>query len=797
MLNNYFRIAWRHLWKNKLFLFINVGGLAVGMAACLVIFRFVSFELSYDTFHENRDRIYRVVFYNYTQGKFEGKSASTTAGLGPAIENTFPENTDFVRVIPQSETVVTYRSNEGEVINFVEDKLAYADPSFFDVFSFPLIKGNASTVLSAPHTVVISASIASKYFSNEDPVGKLLSIGEGDPFRVEGVFEDMPKNSHLQFDFIRSYQTLGNQKDQDWSWLDTYTYLLLPPSASAGDLEAKLAAIVSQHYREGSLDSYHLQGLPDIYLDDSFRSTAARTGSARTVYFLIAIGTVLMFIALINFINLTTVKNLDRIKEIGIRKVIGASRKQLSQRFLIEAGLLNSLALLLAVGLALVATSFLERWNWLDFPSGPQYWFWLFVGGLLLVNTCISGLFPTFFSTFFPTAIQSLKMNTKPSFRGIGFSKVLIVFQFTASLGLLTGIVIIDQQISFMREQELAIDISQTLVIRAPLLTDQSTASQFQAFKHQLENYSAISHITHSTSVPGELIDWNRSDIKLRSTDTEPLYPSNIIAVGHDFVTTYGLHILAGRDFQEEIASDESAMLINEAAARQFGFSSLEEGLGQYVFIGERAFEVIGVVNDYHHLSLKEAIDPILYFIGSTRRPIYSIKLSTENLSTTVITIKSIWEQLYPGNVFSYFFLDEFFEQQYQSDQQFRAVSSLFSGLTLLLACTGLFGLASYTTVQRTKEIGVRKVLGASIANLLYLLSKGHLKLILISFLVAAPITNFFFTEWLNEFAYRVTLQWWMFVAPGTVVLLISLLSIAGKTVKAASKNPVDSLQYE
>ncbi len=797
MLNNYSRIAGRHLWKNKLFLFINTGGLAIGMAACLVIFRFVSFELSYDKFHQNKDDIYRVVFTNYTQGEFVGNSASTVSGLGPAIQETFSENLDIVRLIPLNETIVTYHSNENEAIRFVEEKLTYADPSFFNIFSFPLIEGDANKVLSAPQTVIISTSIAKKYFDNQEAVGKLLNIGEAEPFRVDGVFEDMPENSHLQFDFILSYQTLDEQKDQDWSWSDTFTYILLPPSTSSRNLEDGLSTVVRNYHSEGSLDSYHLQPLSDIYLNDTFRSSAVRSGSAKTVYFLVAIGIVIMLIALINFINLSTIKNLDRIKEIGIRKVLGASAKQLSRQFLVEASLLNSFALLLAVSLTLIATYYLKRWDWLHFLSRQQYWLWLFGVGLLLMNTFISGLGPMISSAFFSTAIRALKTNTQPHLKGLTFTKSLIVFQFIACIGLLTGMVIIDQQISFMKKQELAIDISQTLVIRAPLLTDNNTAAQFQTFKNELESYSAISHITHSTSVPGEPIDWNRSDIKLNSLDSEPLYPSNIIAVGYDFVTTYGLNILAGRDFQEEMASDASAMIINEAAARQFRFSSLEEGLGRLVFMGNREFEVIGVVNDYHHLSLKEAIDPILYFIGSTRRPVYSIKLSTEDLPTMLTTIRKRWEQLYPGNVFSYFFLDEFFDQQYQSEQQFGVLSSLFSGLTLLLACMGLFGLASYTTIQHTKEIGIRKVLGASVTNLLYLLSRGHVKLILISFLIAAPIANFFFTEWLNEFAYHIKLNWWMFIVPGTLVLLISLLSVVGQTVRAASTNPVDSLRHE
>ena len=798
MLKNYFKTAWRHLLKNKLFTLINILGLAVGMAACLVIFQYVSFELSYDTFHKNKDHIYRVIFHNYTQGKFDGKFASTVSGLGPAMQATFSEEMSFARITPQPETIVAYQPKVGDAVKFIEESIVYADPSFLQIFSFPLIKGNLNTALSSPHTLIISASAARKYFKDEDSIGKLLSVGEGDPFLVQGVFEDMPKNSHIQFDFLLSYETLGKSKNEDWDWQDTYTYLLLPSSVSLTNFESKFTHIVKQHHREGSLDSYHLQPLTDIHLDDTLRSGIVETGSAKTVYFLTVIGVVLMLIALVNFINLTAVKNLERMKEIGIRKVMGATGMQLTRQFLIEAGLLNGFALILALGLILMAIPFFEQWGWQWFPiiSWQQAWFWLFVGGLLLANTFIAGLHPVLSLSFFST-LQAIKMNTKPSMRGVSFSKLLIVFQFMASLVLLAGIVIIEQQLQFMKNQELAIDISQTVVIRAPYLTDQTTESKFQVFKNELEKYPAIRNITHSTSVPGRPIGWNRTDIKLESLDTERLFPSNIIAVGYDFVKTYQLNILAGRDFQEGMTTDAKGMLINEEAAKHFEFTSLEEALGHPIFIGNRDFHIIGVVNNYHHLSLKEAIDPILYFIGSTRRPIYSIKVNTDDLPTTLATIKHSWEQVYPGNVFSYFFLDEFFERQYQTDQQFGTVSSLFSGLTLWIACMGLFGLSSYTSVQRTKEMGIRKVLGASVSSILLLLSKGHLQLILIAFAIATPIANYFFTEWLNEFAYRIEVQWWMFILPGALVLLIALLSVSGQTVKAARKNPVDSLKYE
>ncbi|MEQ9440951.1 MAG: ABC transporter permease [Cyclobacteriaceae bacterium] len=797
MLNNDFRTAWRHFVKHKLFFLINVTGLAIAMAACLVIFRYVSVEWSYDTFHQNQDRLYRVVFSNYTDGEFQGISPATVAGLGPAIQHTFSEDLPIVRLTPLPETIVTYHAQEAEAVKFIEEKVVYADPTFFQVFSFPLIHGDSNAVLLSPFTAIISATVAKKYFNNQEPIGKLLYIGEGEPYRVEAVMEDMPENSHLQFNFILSYQTLGSQKDEDWSWQDTYTYLLLPAHLSADDLKAALASVVRQHHTDGSLDQYQLQPVTDIYLNDAIRSTAIKMGSARTVYFLLTIGVVLMLMALINFLNLSSIKSLDRIKEIGIRKVIGAHRGHLIRQFLVEAGLLNSLALLIGISLSLIVASWFQHWGLPYLFLGQQSWFWLFVGGLFVVNTLISGLYPVISFAFFPTAIRALKMHSKPTLKGMGVAKYLIVFQCIASLILLTGIVIIDQQLSYMKSQDLAIDISQTLVIRSPYLTDQHTAAQFEAFKTELERYSSVESITHSTSVPGEPIDWNRSDIKLASLDTEALFPSNIIAVGCDFVIAYGLTILAGRDFQPALASDQSAMLINEAAAKQFGFSTLEEGLGQTVFMGDREFHIIGVVNDYHHSSLKETIEPILYFIGSTRRPVYSIKLSREDLPATLATIKNAWEQRYPGNVFSYFFLDEFFEQQYQSDQQFGMLSSLFSGLTLLLACMGLFGLASYTTKQRTKEIGIRKVLGASVVNILLLLSKGQLGLMLIAFTVAVPISNYFFTEWLNGFAYRISIQWWMLVVPGILMLFISLLSIAKQTMKAASRNPVDSLRYE
>ena len=798
MLGNYLKTAWRHLLKNNLFSIINIFGLAVGMAACLVIYQYVRFELSYDIFHRNKDHLYRVLLNDYHDGKFIGKSAATVSGLGQAIDEAFPKETVFARISRQQKTIVTYHDGERDPVKFIEDRILHADPSFLEIFSFPLLKGDKSSALSTPRTLVLSTSSARKYFKEADPVGKLLSVGEGEPYLVQGVFEDIPENSHLKFDFLLSFATLGQHRNEDWSWQDAYTYLLLPAGVSTPGPESQLTQIVKQYHHEGSKDTYHLQALADIHLDDSLSSDIAETNSAKLVYFLMAIGVVLMVIALVNFINLTTAKHLERMHEIGVRKVMGASGPQLVRQFLVESALLNGLALLFAIGIVLVAVPIFEQWGLAWFPVLPlrQGWFWAFLGGLLLVNIVIAGLYPVFAISFFP-ARQAVKMKSQPTIRNMSFTRFLIVFQFTASLVLLTGVFIIYQQLQFMKEQELAIDISQILVVQEPHLTDRTTASKFETFKKELNKYPAVRNVTHSSSVPGEPIDWKRNDIRLRNQNTERFYPSKIIAVGADFVKTYNLKILAGRDFQQEMATDAQAMLINEAAARQFEFNAPEDALEKRVFMGNREFRIIGVVNDYHHLSIKEAIHPTLYFVGDPRRPIYSIKIGIDDLPSSIATIRSIWEKVYPDNVFAYFFLHEFYDEQYRSDQQFGTATGLFTVLALLIACLGLFGFAAYTTVQRTKEIGIRKVLGASVTSILILLSRQYLQLIVIALLIATPIVNYLIAEWLQNFARRIEVQWWMLALPGALLLLITLISVAGQTWKTTGTNPVDSLRHE
>lgn len=798
MFKNYLKTALRQLLKNNLFSFINILGLAVGTASFIFICQYVVFELSYDTFHENKDHIYRVVFHNYTNGKLESKGSFSVSGLGTAMLETFPEEVILARVTPISETIVGYHRKNVDAVKFTEGRIMYADPSFLQIFSFPLLKGDLNSVLSAPRTMLISETSARKYFEDMDPVGKLLTVGEGEPFLVQGVFKDVPKNSHLKFDFLLSYKTMGKDKNDDWNWMDTITYLLLPPSISPSDLESLFANIVSQYHRSDSKDNYHLQQLGDIYLNETLSSANTETGSARTVYIMIAIGVVLMLIVLVNFVNLSVIKNLERIKEIALRKMMGASRMQLTKQFLTEAMVLNGLAFLLAIGLIGIATPIFEPfgWKWSQVSNWHQMGVWIAAGCLLLVNIFITGIFPALSLSFFQ-AIQSIKANVKPPAKGISLTGILIIFQFMASLTLLTSIFVIHEQLRFMKNQGLAIDISHTLVIKKPHLTDHTTAAKFHTFKRELEQYISIKNVTHSTSVPGQVINWNRTDVRLQNPDNTRLYPSNIVAVGYDFIKAYKLRIIAGRDFRETMVTDSKSMLINEEAAKHFEFVSPEDAMGKRVFIGSREFHIIGVVNNYHHRSLKEKIAPTLYFVGSTRRPVYSIKVSDNNLPATLAIIEEQWERIYSDNVFSYFFLDEFYERQYQADRQFGVVIGLFAALVLLIAGLGLFGLAYYTTVRRTKEIGIRKVLGASVVSLLTLLSRQYLRLIAIALFIAIPIANYFIVEWLGNFAYQVSVRWWMFAGPGIVILLIALLSVAGQTWKTANTDPVQSLRHE
>ena len=805
MLRNYLKIAWRNLVRNKAFSAINILGLAIGIAACVLILQYVTFELSYDDFHTKSDRIYRVRQDRYDKGKLSTQWAGGAQAAGNSFKAAFGEVEDYVKVLKRGALIADYGEKSLKI-----ERVFIASESFFRIFSYPLLSGNPATVLAEPNTVVLSESVAKRLFGNESPMGKTIKINRDKTVKVTGVYQDMPANTHLHADLLIPHLTFiqevgkDNNPDNAWMWDGAMSYLLLRPDANPKALEAKfvpyIRKTIGEELKKYNSDAvYTLQPLRDIHLYSHFMEEAEPNGDGKTVYLLLGIAFFIVVIAWVNYINLATARAINRAKEVGVRKAVGSLRGQLMRQFMTESVLLNGLA----VGLALliVAVS-LPTFNQL---SGQQLsfsllgssGFWLPLLGLFVGGAFLSGLYPAFvLSGFKPVAVLKGKVST--SRQGIALRKSLVVFQFAASLFLLIGTLTVFRQIQYMRAQSLGINIEQTLVISPPIIrTDSTFMRQIVAFKEELLRQPAIRNIAASSVVPGQASDWNAGGIRLKGTDESKGTQYRVIGVDYDFLKTFGLKLIAGRDFSKEYGTEKKAVIFNKMAVRQLGFTNPQEAIGKEIDFWGDTFTLVGVVDNFHQQSLRDAYEPLILRLIPDVRGFFSVKLTTGQLNNTVGTIRSEWNRFFPGNPFEYSFLDERFNEQYRADQRFGQVFGLFTALAILVACLGLFGLASFTTAQRTKEIGIRKVLGASVGEIVRMLYREFAVLILVAFVLATPLAWYAVRLWLQSYAFRVDVQWWLFFMPFAIVLLIALLTVSVQSIRAAVANPVKSLRTE
>jgi putative ABC transport system permease protein len=804
MIKNYIKIAWRNIVRNKTFSAINIVGLSIGIAACILILQYVAFELSFDDFHKNKNQIYRVRQDRYNEGKLSTQWAAGTFAVGNSFKDAFSEVQDYVKLIRYRPTMMEYGERSLKV-----EKVYMAGSSFFNIFSYPLLSGDAKTALTEPNTLVLSESVAKKFFGSENPVGKTILRNKKSAYKVTGVFKDMPANTHLKADILISYATFlseagDRQPETAWQWDGCLTYLKLRPNTDISKLEAKFPALVDKlagddhkKFKTGAV--YLLQPLTDIHLYSHYMMEAEANGDGSTVYLLLGIAFFIVVIAWVNYINLATARAINRAREVGVRKAVGSQRSQLIGQFMTESVLLNGLAVILA--LIIVAIS-LPKFNEisgqaLSFQLLASRMFWLPLITLFVIGAFFSGLYPAFvLSGFKPVAVLKGKVST--SAKGILLRKSLVVFQFAASLFLLVGTLTVFQQIRFMRQQSLGINIDQTLVINPPIIADDSTyMRQMSAFKDELMRQSGIKSITASTVVPGEASDWNAGGIRLKGTDESQGKQYRVIGADYDFLKTYDLKLIAGRNFSKEFGSDPKAVVFNKMAVKQLGFSNQQEAVGKEIDFWGEIFTIVGVTDNFHQQSLKDAYEPMIIRLIPDIRGYFSVKLTSSSAAASVATIQSEWNRFFPGNPFEYIFLDERFNDQYKADQRFGQVFGVFTGLAILVACLGLFGLASFTTAQRTKEIGIRKVLGSSVYAIVEMLYREFAILILISFVIAAPLAWFATSQWLNGYAFRTSIQWWLFAAPFVLVLVIALLTVSFQSIKAALMNPIQSLKSE
>jgi putative ABC transport system permease protein len=813
MFKNYLTTALRNIFKKKGFSLLNIFGLAIGIACCLLIFQYVSFERSYDNFPDNAKRIIRLRLDSYQQGKLSSTSAAVFPAFGPTMKKDFPEVEDFCRL---SQTDLSL-SNDERNIRFSEEKCYYADPSFLSMFSIQLAKGNPKTALSGPDKLLISVSMAKKYFASEDPLGKKLVYRSPNftrIFEVTGVFKELPSNSHLVISHLISYATLAsirnafgdvnNSTETSWGWNQFYTYLLLKPGTDTQKLESKFPAFCNRYINNldwmkahNSRSEVYMIPLREIHLRSHNMQEAEINGNDQTVSFLFLIALFIIGMAWINYVNLSTARSLERAKEVGVRKVIGAARKNLINQFLVEGILLNVAAFLIALCIAFFAAPWFSLLMGKSVQTGFSLpgKYWLLSSIIFLTGSVLSGIYPALLLSGFKPRLV-LKGVFKNSQRGLILRRGLIILQFATSVVLIAGAIIVYQQVNYMLSQPLGVNIKQTLVLEgAHSVKDSVYQNIFQPFRNSILRLPAVKSIAASTSVMGKENAWANGIWRYdrRYPDPVTLY---YLGIDYDFIPSYEMKFVAGRNFSKDFPTDIKTAILNETAVKLLGFESPQDAINEKIVRGD-TLTIIGVVQNFHNEGLHKSIDPYLIILRPNTREAYSIKIESANISSTIGAIQTTWNKYFSSDPFNYYFLDELFDQQYKTDRRFGKIFGLFALIAIIIACFGLLGLSAYNVLQRTKEIGIRKVLGASVQHVLYILSKDFIILVLISFVVAIPVTWGIMSNWLQDFAYRITIQWWVFILAAVVAVLIAFLTVSTQAIKAALTNPVKSLRTE
>ena len=806
MLTNYLKIAFRNLWRNKLITLILIFGLASSLAAFLFINQYVIGEFSYDSFHTRANDIYRIRLDDYAGEVQTNSTAISYYAEAPAIKAAYPDVENFVR-LHRANGMVSYQQPTGDRVSYHEERAFYADSSFFTIFSFPLLSGLPTRVLRQPEAVAVSATMAQKYFGKENPIGKTITLStewQGGNYVVSGVFADFPANSHFHADFIFSIQNLL-KNDQfrygGWYWTNFYTYLLLKPGTAPDALQSRLSAVIEQHLgrqlkKLNIREAFVLQPLRDIHLRSRVASEIEPNGRVELVYVLMLVSLAILTIGWLNYVNLSTARGMKRAKEVGIRKALGSERRQLVGQFLFESFILNLLASVLAVGFFWGLATVLGHWFVADLSPARQLLFRALGVGVFGVGFILSGLYPALvLSSFRPIAV--LKGRVAGKMGGALFRQTLVVFQFTASTVLIVATLVVGQQINFMQTQELGMNIDRKLVVRTPkVLRTESFTNDMAFVKDRLLSQSGIERVTVSSEVPGQEIFWV-NDYRRYPDESNPYQRCSFLAVDEDFLGTYDIELLAGRNFYEELANDNDAIIINQTALRAFGFDSPAAAIDQQIGDDKFPKRIVGVIRDFHQQSLAVAHRPLILNHLPWASNYLTISVGAGNLRTSVAGIRQIYRDAFPGNAFDFFFLDDHFQRQYRADERLASLFSWFAVLAISIACLGLFGLAMFTAEQRTKEIGVRKVLGASVGSIVALLSKDFLKLVLIAIVIASPLAWYIMNRWLQDFAYKITIDWWVFALAGLLAVGIALLTVSFQSIRAALMNPVKSLRSE
>lgn len=821
MLKGYLKISIRNLLKHKGYTLINIAGLAIGMAVFMIIAQYVYFERSYENFLPDSENIYRLTLEHYLNGSLEVASAENYPAAGPALKSELPEVLECARLYNlgyKNNVVITNEAARPEPIARKQKHFLYADATFLPMMGYEMVQGDPTTALQEPNTAVISEKMARFYFGDAEAVGQHLHLQDDDfndeLVEVRGVFKTLPANTHLKFDVLFSYSTLFGRYenaparyDQSWQRNDMYTFLQLRPDADLAAVTAKLPAIVEKYSpgqaEENRKDVLKLQALPDIHLTSDMTDEAEANGDDRVVFFMSLIGIFVLIIAWINYVNLSTARSMERAREVGVRKVSGAQKSQLIGQFLVEAALVNALAILLAGALLTLALPAFNNLTGLQFQTSDlsASWFLTLLPVIWLIGTALSGFYPAVvLSSFRPAFV--LKGTLKNTRSGVLLRKSLVVVQFTASVVLIAGTIIIFRQLDYMLHRDIGVNIEQVLVLERPGIAERDRNafdSAIDVFRAELAKSPEVEAVSTSFTVPGKQREY-RSRVKPYGGDEQSVVSLRLNSMDFEFVDVFEMEVLAGRNFSPDFPSDiDTSVVITESAVPLLGFESPEAIVGRTISIADFEWDpiVVGVINDYHQVSLKQTVDPTIFFHTRYGGEYYSLRIKTDNVDQTLGQVEQAWHTAFPGNPFDYFFLDDYFNRQYANERRFGSLATVFALLAILVGCLGLFGLSGYMITQRTKEIGIRKVLGASTYGLVGLLSKDLLKLVFVAFLLAIPLTWWVMSRWLDNFAYRITVEWWVFVLAGGLVVLLAFLTMSFQSIRAALANPVLSLKTE
>ena len=800
MLSNYFKIALRTLTRNKIFSMITIIGMSVSLASCLLIGLFVWDEFSFDQYHPDAERTYRI--YNIRTGTdgITNYLPIVPPTFGPTLQKDYPEVESTLRMLDIYGG--KYFEIDGEKNK--EQQGVYAEPTIFNMLSINLKDGDKDKALSEPNSIVLSQSLAKKYFNVKNPVGESIKISDVECL-VTGVFEELPENSHLKLNYIISFSSLSQLvspvRMESWLWQQFFTYVKLKPNTDPKAFQTKLDEFAIKYGHpitepQGFVYSPQLQNIKDIHLQSTqFEWEIAQRGNAQSVYALSAAAIFILIIACLNFINLSTARSIKRMKEVGIRKVIGAMRKQLIVQFMSESVLITMIGLLIAIAVAQICLPYLNSFAGKSIASPFSISFVaMLIASAALLGT-LAGIYPAFqLARFRSTSILNNRSGTTAE--GSLYRNILVVIQFMFSFFLIVGSLVVLSQNDFLHNKDLGFDKDQLMVMQLSQRENQN----FEAIKQEFLANPNIEYATIGYGLPGDIV---AGDGIIDPLTNENL-PANLFCVDYDYVKTLGLQLVAGRDFSRDFGMDrQRAFIINETAVKTYGFGTPEEAIGHPIhwqeWVGDstKRGEVIGVVRDFHFKSLREQLTPVVLHIYPEVFLSLTLKIKPDNLASTISHCKSTYEKLVPELPFSYKFLDENFDRMYKSEEKLTTLFSIFTGLAIVVACMGLFGLVEYSVNQRMREIGIRKVFGASVNSLLLLLTRKYILLIVIAFIIIMPVSYYAANEWLSKFAYRVTVSPWIYAQACILILIITILTVSFQSMKAALTNPAKTLRAE